>query len=108
MASPMSQAPRHRLLGFDREDNEIADFVDDRAECVAADALGRFPQLLRGLGRPCTAAYGYRLVLHSSGSARVRGPGPRQSTPRATLVPPPRRLTVDTASTYPRYRTTPH
>ena len=45
----MSQAPRHRLLGFDREDNEIADFVDDRAECVAADALGRFPQLLRAL-----------------------------------------------------------
>ena len=51
MASPTSQAHprRQRLLGFDGEDNEIADFVDDRAERVAADALGRFPQLLRAL-----------------------------------------------------------
>src|SRR5437867_7551880 len=52
-ASPMSQAhplpPRQRcgLLGFDGEDNEIADFVDDGAERVAARALCRFAQLLR-------------------------------------------------------------
>lgn len=48
MMSPMSQAPFQRLLegiglvGFDGEDNEIADFVDDRAEVVAARALGDF------------------------------------------------------------------
>src|SRR5881396_3255672 len=51
MASPISQAPLQRflLLGFDGEDNEIADFVDDRAERVAARALRRFAQLLRAL-----------------------------------------------------------
>ncbi len=49
MASPISQAPLQRLflLGFDGEDNEIADFVDDCAERVAARALCRFAQLLR-------------------------------------------------------------
>src|SRR6266498_2777556 len=51
MASPISQAPLQRfwLLGFDGEDNEIADFVDDRAEAFAARALSRLAQLLRAL-----------------------------------------------------------
>src|SRR5438045_959631 len=51
--SPMSQAPRQRrvLLGFDGEDNEIADFVDDRAESLAARALRRVAQLLRSMLR---------------------------------------------------------
>src|SRR6266446_5713464 len=51
MASPINQAPLQRffLLGFDGEDNEIADFVDDRAERVAARALRRLAQLLRAL-----------------------------------------------------------
>ena len=42
-ASPISQAPLQRffLLGFDGEDNEIADFVDDRAQAFAARALRR-------------------------------------------------------------------
>src|SRR5439155_11504727 len=54
-ASPMSQAPplpprqRCGLLGFDGEDNEIADFVDDGAEPVAAGPLGGFAQLLDAL-----------------------------------------------------------
>src|SRR6266566_6202761 len=54
-ASPMSQAPplpprqRCGLLGFDGEDNEIADFVDDGAERVAAGPLGGFAQLLDAL-----------------------------------------------------------
>src|SRR5437870_2299751 len=54
MASPSSQAPLQRrvLLGFDGEDNEIADFVDDRAKALAARALGDFAQLLRPLARP--------------------------------------------------------
>src|SRR2546425_711662 len=54
MASPISQAPLQRLLllGFDGEDNEIADFVDDRAEALAACALGRLAQLLRALAGP--------------------------------------------------------
>ena len=53
MASPLSQAHprRQRLLGFDGEDNEIADFVDDRAERVAARALGRLAQLLHPRAR---------------------------------------------------------
>ena len=48
MRSPMSQAPFQRLLeegeliGFDGEDNEIADVVDDRAERVAARTFRRF------------------------------------------------------------------
>ena len=52
MASPISQAPRQRLLEggglivFDGEDNEIADFVDDGAEGVAARTFCRFTQLL--------------------------------------------------------------
>src|SRR5262249_52363320 len=51
MASPSSQAPRQRpgLLGFDGEDNEIADFVDDRAEALAARALGGLAQFLSAL-----------------------------------------------------------
>ena len=51
--SPMSQAPRQRrvLLGFDGEDNEVADFVDDRAESLAACALRRVAQLLRSMLR---------------------------------------------------------
>src|SRR2546426_677767 len=51
MTSPISQAPLQRffLLGFDGEDNEIADFVDDRAQAIAARALGRLAQLLRAL-----------------------------------------------------------
>src|SRR5207248_6558123 len=51
--SPMSQAPRQRrvLLGFDGEDNEVADFVDDRAEGLAARALRRVAQLLRSVLR---------------------------------------------------------
>src|SRR5438105_3760794 len=51
--SPMSQAPRQRrvLLGFDGEDNEIADFVDDRAESLPARALRRVAQLLRSVLR---------------------------------------------------------
>src|SRR6266545_4490789 len=50
-ASPISQAPLQRFLlfGFDGEDNEIADFVDDRAEAFAARALSRLAQLLRAL-----------------------------------------------------------
>ena len=54
MTSPMSQAPpqRERLFGFDGEDNEVADFVDDRAQVVAARAPRRFAQLLRALARP--------------------------------------------------------
>src|SRR5882762_9042129 len=48
MTSPISQAPLQRLvlLGFDGEDNEIADFVDDRAERVTVRALGGFAQFL--------------------------------------------------------------
>src|SRR5436309_1582994 len=51
MTSPISQAPLQRLflLGFDGEDNEIADFVDDRAQAFAARALGRLAQLQRAL-----------------------------------------------------------
>src|SRR5712671_6009216 len=56
MARPSSQAPLQRrvLLGFDGEDNEIADFVDDRAEAVATHTLGGFAQLLRPLARART------------------------------------------------------
>src|SRR5258708_3713397 len=54
--SPMTQAHlAWRLLGFDGEDNEVADFVDDRAEIVAVDALRRLAQLLGALTRPPTA-----------------------------------------------------
>src|SRR5713226_6201300 len=54
--SPMSQAPRQRrlLLGFDGEDNEVADFVDDRAEALAARALCGFSQFLRALAGTCS------------------------------------------------------
>src|SRR2546422_111030 len=59
-ASPRSQAPRpappapqrRLLLGFDGEDNEVADFVDDRAEALAARALCGFSQFLRALAGP--------------------------------------------------------
>ena len=49
--SPMSQAPRQRrlLLGFDGEDNEVADFVDDRAEALAARPLCGFAEFLGAL-----------------------------------------------------------
>src|SRR5437867_3724292 len=47
-ASPMSQA-LCGLLGLDGEDNEIADFVDDGAERLAAGTLGGFAQLLGAL-----------------------------------------------------------
>src|ERR1041385_501878 len=51
--SPINQAHPLRqlcgLLGFDGEDNEIADFVDDRAERVAAGTLSDFAQLLSTL-----------------------------------------------------------
>src|SRR5712691_2153272 len=58
-ASPRSQAPRpapqrRLLLGFDGEDNEVADFVDDRAEALAARALCGFSQLLRALAGTCS------------------------------------------------------
>src|SRR6266566_5007924 len=54
--SPKSQAPRQRrlLLGFDGEDNEVADFVDDRAEALAARALCGFSQFLRALAGTCS------------------------------------------------------
>src|SRR6266545_3954579 len=77
MASPISQAPRQRffLLGFDGEDNEIADFVDDRAEGVAARALRRFAQLLRAL--PGTRALVEQGPDIDRLSIRSGDPGPR-------------------------------
>ena len=45
-----------RLLWFDGEDNEVADFVDDRAQRFAARALGQRAQLLRTLARAYVAS----------------------------------------------------
>ena len=56
--SPISQAQRRDvplLLGFDGEDNEIADFVDDRAQIVATHALRRLTQFLGALTGACAA-----------------------------------------------------
>src|SRR5574341_648865 len=73
--SPSNQAQRQRclLLGFDGEDNEVADFVDDRAQRVAAGALCRFAQLLRALPRP-GALVEQGLDVHHF-AVRLRGGG---------------------------------
>src|SRR5258706_8674380 len=90
MASPTSQAPLQRfcLLGFDGEDNEIADFVNDGAERVAARALCRFAQLLRA-PPGARALVQQRVDVDRLASPSPSPPPPPPPPPGAPAPPPP-------------------
>src|SRR5213592_623848 len=63
--------------GLEGEGNEVADFVDERAELVARHPLRRFPQLLRSLERTVAAIQQGAHVHGGRRGSRYGGAGSR-------------------------------